>query len=604
MRQEGVRRADPHLDSPRKQIGNCRGCSLVRDMVHPGAGKHLEQRRAKVLRAAVAGGAEVELAGPRFRVGDQLLHRRHRHARRNNEQELDARHLGDGCEVGERLERRLADVRVDREDIVGSEQPRVAVGRALCDQVGADVLAAAGPVLDYYRLGPDVLQALRHGAGDGVGRAPGRQRNDDPDHSLGKALLRSNRCRYGERCTDNPSRKHCWPLPVVPPSSLPRAGRCARMIPRLNRGETMLIHLYRFIAAALLCPVLAAWAQKEMPDASGKALVDAQCNSCHALTARTGSGYTPEDWKTVMRMMMNHGVNIAPDQLAPMTDYLAKTFPVTGRPAAVLVPGPAKVSMKAWQAATPGSRPHDPLAARDGSLWYTGQMANVLGRLDPRTGKVTEYPMPDPEAKDPHTLTFDKSGILWFTVQNANRIGRLDPKSGEIKLLTPPTAKSRPYGMALDSKGKLFVVQFGTNKVARVDPKTLEIREYPLPDLASRPRRITITSDDIVWYSDYSRGYLGRLDPASGKVTEWQSPSGAKSAPYGISAIKGVIWYSESEAEPNTVVRFDPKTEKFQSWAIPGGGNIVRNTDVTSDGNFVLANSLVNTVTLVTIKRE
>jgi virginiamycin B lyase len=107
----------------------------------------------------------------------------------------------------------------------------------------------------------------------------------------------------------------------------------------------------------------------------------------------------------------------------------------------------------------------------------------------------------------------------------------------------------------------------------------------------------------MIWYSDYSRGYLGRLDPATGKVTEWPSPSGPKSAPYGISAINDVIWYSESESTPNTVVRFDPKTEKFQSWAIPGGGNIVRNTDVTTDGNFVLANSLVNGVTLVRISK-
>jgi virginiamycin B lyase len=188
-------------------------------------------------------------------------------------------------------------------------------------------------------------------------------------------------------------------------------------------------------------------------------------------------------------------------------------------------------------------------------------------------------------------------------MQNLNRIGRLDPKNGEIKLLTPPTAKSRPYGMVFDPKGNLFVVQFGTNKIARVDTKKLEIREYTLPDPASRPRRVTATSDGMIWYADYSRGYLGRLDPASGQVKEWQSPSGPKSAPYGISAIKDVIWYSESEAEPNTVVRFDPKTEKFQSWAIPGGGNIVRNTDVTKQGDFVLANSLVNTVTLVKIAK-
>jgi virginiamycin B lyase len=399
------------------------------------------------------------------------------------------------------------------------------------------------------------------------------------------------------------------------------------------------------LIVAALFAALPAWSQGS-PQDKGKQLVEAQCNSCHPLSARIGSGYNAKGWDTVLRMMTNHGVAITPDQLGPMKAYLVKTYPVEGRPAAVVIPGQEKVAMKSWQAATPGSRPHDPLAARDGYLWYTGQMANVLGRVDPKTGKVKEYPlktahsgphglvedkdgdiwytgntgaligklnpksgelteykMPDPEAKDPHTLVFDKSGILWFTVQNANRIGRLDPKSGEIKLLTPPTAKSRPYGMALDSKGNLFVVQFGTNKIARVDPKTLEIKEYALPDAASRPRRVAITSDDIIWYADYARGKLGRLDPATGAVTEFQSPSGPKSAPYGISAIKDVIWYSESEAEPNTVVRFDPKTRKFQSWAIPGGGNIVRNTDVTRDGDFVLANSLVNTVTLVRIAK-
>jgi virginiamycin B lyase len=397
-------------------------------------------------------------------------------------------------------------------------------------------------------------------------------------------------------------------------------------------------------AVALLVGALPAWSQNPSFE-QGKKLVDAKCNSCHAIGARTGSGYDAAGWKTVMRMMTNHGVPIARDEMAPMMAYLVKTYPIK-REKAVLVPGSLKVSMKAWSAATPGARPHDPLAASDGSLWYTGQMANVLGRVDPKTGKVkeyalktphagphglvedangniwytgntgahvgkldpktgtvTEYKMPDANTKDPHTLIFDKEGILWFTAQNANQIGRLDPKSGEVKLLTPPTAKSRPYGMALDSKGTLFVVQFGANKVAAVDPKTLAIREYTLPDEKARPRRVTVSGDDMVWYTDFARGYLGRLDPKTGKVTEWASPSGPKSGPYGISAVNDIIWYSESETIPNTVVRFDPKSEKFQSWAIPGGGNIVRNTDVTKDGNFVLANSLTNQVTLVRLPK-
>lgn len=396
------------------------------------------------------------------------------------------------------------------------------------------------------------------------------------------------------------------------------------------------------VACALGALVPAAWAQDTANP--GKALVDAQCNTCHPLSARVGTGYTEEGWKTVMQMMKNHGYQVSPQQEPVMMDYLVKTYPVKGRPDAVIVPGPVKISMKAWQAATPASRPHDPLAAKDGSLWYTGQMVNALGRIDPKTGNIKEYPlktphsgphglvedrsgniwytgnaaglvgkvnpktgevteykMPDPEAKDPHTPLFDRKGIFWFSVQGGNKIGRLDPKSGEIKLITMPTPKSRPYGMAVDSKNNVYSVLFGVNKVARIDPKTLQVKEYDLPSKDARPRRIAITSDDMVWYTDYSRGYLGRLNPKTGEVKEWQSPSGPKSAPYGISVIKGVIWYSESESSPNTVVRFDPKSEKFQSWAIPGGGNIVRNTSVTKDGNFVLANSLVNQVTLVRI---
>jgi len=409
----------------------------------------------------------------------------------------------------------------------------------------------------------------------------------------------------------------------------------------------MLKGLRAFSIAVVLSFTASSARAEEFPNGEGKEIVAATCTTCHTFSSRVGGGYTAKGWHTVMRMMINQGVAVPPGKLEMVTQYLIKNFPEKPKPEGAVVPGPAKVSMKAWQAPTPGSRPHDPLAASDGSLWYTGQMANVLGRVDPRTGKIKEYPlktphsgphglvedqgghiwytgntaaligkldpktgkvteykMPDPEAKDPHTLIFDHRGILWFTVQNANRVGRLDPKTGEIKLLTPPSQKSRPYGMAVSSKGTVFFVQFGVNSVGSVDPDTLQIREYPLPDPASRPRRIAITGDDLVWYTDFSRGYLGRLDPATGKVTEWQSPSGPRSEPYGISAIGDVIWYSESGSTPNTVVRFDPRSEKFQSWAIPGGGNIVRNTSVTRDGGFVLANSLVNAITLVKVAKE
>lgn len=397
---------------------------------------------------------------------------------------------------------------------------------------------------------------------------------------------------------------------------------------------------------SVLAAFLLACAAPASAAETGKDLVDGLCNACHDFRSRVGNGYSPTGWRTVVRMMINQGAPIPPEAAPILIEYLAKTYPEQGKPNGAVVPGPEHVNFRYWPALTPGSRPHDPLAARDGSIWYTGQLANVLARLDPRTGQIrefylktahsgphgltedkagniwftansagyigkldplteaiTEYPLPDPNARDPHTLIFDESGILWFTVQAANRVGRLDPRTGEIKLLTPPTANARPYGIQINARGIPFFVEFGSNKIASINPETLEIREYPLPNPAARPRRLALTPEGIVFYSDFARGYLGRLDPATGKAVEWPSPSGPRSEPYGISVINGVVWYSESGATPNTVVRFDPRTEAFQSWALPGGGNIVRNTSVTADGNLVLANSLINGVTLVEIGR-
>ncbi len=120
------------------------------------------------------------------------------------------------------------------------------------------------------------------------------------------------------------------------------------------------------IANALLSSALPTWGE-ELPEGKGKEMVAASCTSCHTFSSRVGAGYTATGWHAVMRMMINHGVPIPRDQLGTMTEYLIKNFPEKLKPAGVVVSGPAKVSMKKWQVPTPGSRPHDPLAARDGS---------------------------------------------------------------------------------------------------------------------------------------------------------------------------------------------------------------------------------------------
>ena len=398
------------------------------------------------------------------------------------------------------------------------------------------------------------------------------------------------------------------------------------------------------LVAVFFCSVVPARSQSELPEGNGKKTVQTYCVQCHDLGSVTRANYSQEGWRNNLYMMINVGAALPKAEIETVTQYLAKNFPERPQPKAVVIPGSAKIAIKEWVVPTPGSRPHDPLATADGAIWYTGQFANLLGRLDPKTGKIeefrltpkagphglvadkdgniwytanfgsrvgklnpktgelTEYFMPDAAARDPHTPIFDRKGTLWFTVQGANMVGRLIPQTGEVKLVSSPTPKSRPYGIAVNSKGIPFFVEFGSNQIAGIDPNTMAIREYPLPNAESRPRRIAITSGDLLWYSDYSRGYLGRFDPATGKASEWPSPGGPRSQPYAIAAVNDVLWYAEAGTKPNTLVRFDPKTERFQTWVIPSGGGVVRNMDVTRDGNLALALSGVNRVALVELK--
>ncbi|HEY6129850.1 MAG TPA: hypothetical protein VIW23_16880 [Candidatus Acidoferrum sp.] len=306
------------------------------------------------------------------------------------------------------------------------------------------------------------------------------------------------------------------------------------------------------------------------------------------------------------------------------------------------------VQIKEYDVPTANSRPHDPALAPDGSLWYTGQGANKLGRLDPLTGKFKEYPLKTPNSGphglvadkignvwftaisggyvgkldpktgevteyrapggteiDPHTPVFDHNGILWFTNEETNYIGRLDPKTGKMTLAKSPTPHAVPYGIVILKDNTPLFCEFGTNKLATIDPKTMTIHEFTLPDANARPRRLALAPDGTIFYTDYARGYLGHFDPVSGKLLkEWPSPGGSSSEPYGIAiTADGEVWYSESGVKPNTLVKFDRKSESFSTEKIPSGGGVVRNMVATADRRLYLACSGVNKVAVVDLSR-
>ncbi|MGH9614751.1 MAG: hypothetical protein ACRD4P_16920, partial [Bryobacteraceae bacterium] len=140
-----------------------------------------------------------------------------------------------------------------------------------------------------------------------------------------------------------------------------------------------------------------------LPAGEAKPLVEQACAVCHSLTNITNSGHTAADWKTTLTMMLNVGAPIPPDKVQMVTDYLVKNFPEKPKPPAVLIPGIVDVSFQEWKLPTPGTRPHDPLAAPDGTIWYTGHMANLLGHIDPKTGTIKEF-RTDTPTSGPHGL--------------------------------------------------------------------------------------------------------------------------------------------------------------------------------------------------------
>lgn len=226
-----------------------------------------------------------------------------------------------------------------------------------------------------------------------------------------------------------------------------------------------------------------------------------------------------------------------------------------------------------------GSGPHNLIVGADGIVWYAGNRNALIGRYDPSTGEIEEIDMPDPQARDPHTLVFDAAGEnIWFTVQGGNMVGRLDVDTRKVDLVSAELEGSRPYGIKTGPDGSVWVVLFGTNRLAHLDPETLDLNEIELPRDGARPRRLEVLPDGRVWYVDYAGGRLGVYDPRTAAFEEWLMPQGEGARPYGMAAdSSGMLWMVATGVQPNEFLGFDPATEAFlPATEIESGGGTVR----------------------------
>ena len=155
----------------------------------------------------------------------------------------------------------------------------------------------------------------------------------------------------------------------------------------------------------------------------------------------------------------------------------------------------------------------------DGTVWYSspqaGGPANKLYMIDPKTWKISDYPLPAP-GRYPHGIDFSSDGNVWTSL-GSGHLGRLNTKTGEWKFWDNPGLKFQgtgketgttdfPYYLWIDQfnvsglgKDTVFVTGSTSDAMFIFDPtkETFQVFRIPYP------------------MPFYTRGLDGRIDDAN-----------------------------------------------------------------------------------------
>jgi len=220
----------------------------------------------------------------------------------------------------------------------------------------------------------------------------------------------------------------------------------------------------------------------------------------------------------------------------------------------------------------PASRPHGVIVGADGTPWITDGGLNAIVAVDPATDEVTSYPLPDdrPDA-NLNTATFDGAGRLWFTGQNGI-YGVLEPATGAMQVFDAPRGQG-PYGTTTTPTGTVYYASLAGSYVGRIDEAgAVTVLEPPAQDQGAR--RVWSDSTGAVWVSEWNSGQLSRYDPATEAWSAWRLP-GDGPQPYAVYVDeRDSVWISDFGA--NALVRFDPTTEAFDVFPLPSSPGDVR----------------------------
>ena len=232
--------------------------------------------------------------------------------------------------------------------------------------------------------------------------------------------------------------------------------------------------------------------------------------------------------------------------------------------------------------------PHDAVVDSTVMVWYSDHGQQFLGRLDPATAKVVEFPIPLLKPGYPtgfHFLEFDQDGNIWLSMGAQGGVAKFDPKTQEVKTWNLPKSTDNPEPSAfallvesLRSSGKIWVMESTGRRIQQLDVRSGNwsepinlFQDIPKDSPAAARRHFVydMHSDakNTAYLWDYYSEYIGKMDIPTGKMKLFQTPTLDSGPRRGHIDKQGRVWFGEYRG--NRIGMFDPSTERFQEWEMP-----------------------------------
>ncbi|MFB9832962.1 Vgb family protein [Actinoallomurus acaciae] len=187
----------------------------------------------------------------------------------------------------------------------------------------------------------------------------------------------------------------------------------------------------------------------------------------------------------------------------------------------------------------PLSVPGGEEVGQDGAIWSTEVTGNSLLRIDPDSGAMRELRLPWANALSVKALDLPlhvglglandiskgPDNAMWFTLGGLGSVGRIDMTTHTMTRYRLPTAlgaEQALFGIIKPGPGRTMVTDMPLeNKVYSINVDTKEVTSYTMPTPLSFPLGVTTGPDGAIWVTEELAMKLARIDPATGKITEY-----------------------------------------------------------------------------------